>query len=86
MYNTRRPDQSDRYTLADALRHGREAKGLTQERLSEIVGCTRRWIQTIELGKGNPNWLDMVRFMAILEIDPMEFARETGLEIPVNSR
>lgn len=81
-----RPNQSDRYALADAIRHGREARRLTQEQLAEIVGCTRRWIQTLELGKGNPNWLDTIRIMAALGIDPAEFAQGVGLYVPVHPR
>lgn len=85
MSTTRRPSQPERYALADAIRHGREAQNLTQEQVAAIIGCSRRWIQALELGKGNPNWRDTVHLMAALEIEPTELAGEVGLDVPVSS-
>lgn len=86
MSSKRKPNQKDRYALSDAIRHGRGTKGLTQEQLAEVVGRSRRWIEALELGKGNPNWLDTIHFMAVLDIDPQKFAQEVGLHVPVSSR
>lgn len=85
MHIKRKPNQTDRYILADAIRHHRTAQKLTQETLAEEVGRSRRWITALELGRANPNWLDTIHFLALLDIDPKELARELGFDVPVSS-
>ena len=76
MPTKRKPNQADRDAWSAAIRCGRGAKGLTQEQLAEVVGQ----------GKANPNWLDTIHFMAVLDIDPAKFAQEVGLHVPVSAR
>lgn len=85
MHIKRKPNQTDRYILTDAIRHHWTAQKLTQETLAEEVGRSRRWITALELGRANPNWLDTIHFLALLDIGPKELAREVGLDVPVSS-
>lgn len=86
MITKRKPNQTDRYALADALRHARAHKGWTIEGVAEQIGRSTRWVQALELGQGNPNWLDTIHLFAILEIDPLEFALSVNLEIPEETK
>ena len=86
MPTKRKPNQADRDAWSAAIRRRRGAKGLTQEQLAEVVGRSRRWIEALEQGTANPNWLDTIHFMAVLDIDPAKFAQEVGLHVPVSAR
>ena len=86
MFVTRNPTQQERDILADLLRHGRMAQNLTQEQLADLIGCSPHWISDIERGKCNLNWRDALHYAAIVQLDPIVFAKEAGLRVPVSTR
>lgn len=86
MFVRRTPTQAQRYLVGDMLRHCREDLHLTQEDLSAFLGCSPHWISDIEQGKCNPNWRDVLHLAAIVELDPIRFAGEAGLNVPISTR
>lgn len=83
MFTRRIPTQAERYILADLFRHGREAQGLTQQQISDLLDCSLHWVSDIELGKCDPNWRDAFHFAAIVKVEPIVFAKEAGLLVSV---
>ena len=51
------------------LREQRHKAGLSQERLSEIVGFSTRYYQRLESGTQSPNLLTLYKVCAHLKID-----------------
>lgn len=86
MYVRRIPTQAQRYLVGDMLRHCREDLHLTQEDLAAFLGCSPHWISDIEQGKCNPNWRDVLHLAAIVKLDPIRFAEEAGLNVPISTR
>lgn len=80
-----KPNSEQRKVLGDTLRQARRAQGLTQEQVAEYLGCSRRWITAIELGKSNPNWLDVIRLLALLGIEPVMLCREVERDVAVSA-
>ncbi len=58
---------------------------LTQEQLAEAVHKSTRSIQYIEKGEWLPKSETMLKLMIVLRIDPMVFAKEVGIYVPVYS-
>ena len=85
MFMRRIPTQEERYILADLFRHGREAQSLTQQQISDLLGCSLRWVNDMELGKCDPNWRDAFHYAAIVKVEPIIFAEEAGLLVSVPS-
>ena len=85
MFVRRKPTQTERNLLADMLRHGRTQQDLTQEQLSSFLGCSLHWINDIEQGKCDPTWRDAFHLAAITRLDPIVFAKEAGLIVPIST-
>lgn len=83
MFVRRKPTQTERNLLADLIRRGRNAQNLTQEQLSHFLGCSLHWINDIEQGKCDPTWRDALHLAAIVKLDPIVFAEEAGLYVPI---
>lgn len=74
-----KPTDKQKETLGDALHHAREATGLTQEKLAEIIDCSPRWVQKLESCKSNPHWLTLMQLCALLDINIRELEEKLGL-------
>lgn len=85
MYIIQKPTPEQRKALGNTLRQARHAQGLTQEQVAEHLGCSRRWVTSIELGKSNPNWLDVIHLIVLLEVDPVLLCREVERNVAVSS-
>jgi DNA-binding XRE family transcriptional regulator len=48
------------------MKYIRESKGLTQEELSRLVGCSRSWLMKLENGKVEPKLKIALRIAAAL--------------------
>ena len=86
MFVRRIPTQADRYRFGDLLGHCREEQHFTQEELAAFLGCSPNWISDIEQGKCNPSWRDAIHLSAIVKLDPICFAEEAGLHVPISTR
>ena len=49
------PDQPQP-ALGEAIRHLREERGITQERLAQDAGLTTGTVSLVERGRSNPAW------------------------------
>ncbi|MCI8624017.1 MAG: helix-turn-helix transcriptional regulator [Provencibacterium sp.] len=78
-------DPKYRHALGVTIRKKRKSQDLTQEELSELVDLSRRWIQKVESGRSNPNWLNFLQIMVVLELDPTDLAREVGIVVSIPS-
>ena len=86
MFVRRIPTKADRSRFGDLLRHCREEQHFTQEELAAFLGCSPHWISDIEQGKCNPSWRDAIHLSAIVKLDPICFAEEAGLHVPISTR
>ena len=83
MFKTRTPTHEQKETFGGMIHDARKRLGLTQEELAEAVGCSPHWINNIECGKSNPNWVDAFRLVVILGLQPAEILEEAGVDVPV---
>ncbi len=60
--------------LGAQIRKWREAKGLTQEQFAPVVGFTRSYITEIETGKRNISFLNFLKIIEVLGVEPQELA------------
>ena len=74
-----KPTDKQKEILGDALHHAREATGLTQEKLAELLDCSTRWVQKLEGHKSNPNWFTLLQLRALLGIDIRALEEKLGL-------
>ena len=51
----------------------RESKGLTQEMLAEMVGCSREFINRIENRKEDISLKMLLKLAQVFELNPQEF-------------
>ena len=66
-------DNSDQATdVGQAIRQGRQAKGLTREQLAEQSGCFETTIEKIETGEFRGDRDQLRKLADVLEIDPSE--------------
>lgn len=54
--------------LNDRIREARMAKKLTQQQLSELVGCTPRMLQFYEEGRYAPRYNILLTLSMVLEV------------------
>ena len=54
----------------------RQSRGITREKLSEIVGISTVYCRDIEIGKSRPNWMIWAKICLVLEIDMFSVAKE----------
>ncbi len=55
--------------FAQNLRACRQAKGVSQEELAFLAGFSRSYYSEIETGKRNLSLLNLVKLLAVLEVD-----------------
>lgn len=60
--------------LGDAIRHLREERGLTQERLAQEAGVTTGTISLVERGRSNPAWGTVIAIAGALDVSMAELA------------
>lgn len=81
MSTVKRPGKSKdgRKDLGQAIRHRREAMGLSQEAFAEGVDCHRNYVSLVERGEQNVT-IDMLRrFAKALKCSVAELMQEAGL-------
>jgi transcriptional regulator with XRE-family HTH domain len=59
--------------LIDRLRARREELGISQDKLSKMLGRTRTFVSKMELGERRLDVLKFVHYAQALGIDPKEF-------------
>lgn len=74
-----KPTEAQLSVLGDTIHYAREAAGLTQEQLAEIIDCSPRWVQKLESCKSNPHWLTLMQLCALLDINIRELEEKLGL-------
>jgi len=57
------------------VRGRRQARGLSQEALADLVGLAPTYVGQIERGRRNPTLAVVERFAAALEIEPLDLLR-----------
>ncbi|MEU9199035.1 helix-turn-helix transcriptional regulator [Streptomyces sp. NPDC048332] len=72
------PEQIDqqRQKLGTRIRDLRDHALLTQEAFAEMTGISRRRLQRIEHGIGDPRYSDLIRIAAALEMPLTELVQE----------
>jgi transcriptional regulator with XRE-family HTH domain len=63
-------------SLARALRRYRESRGLSQERLAELIKISTRALQDIESGQSNTSWISFLSLLGTMK----EFQRESFID------
>ncbi|MFJ8153999.1 helix-turn-helix domain-containing protein [Streptomyces sp. NPDC094468] len=58
-----------RRTLGERIADLRAPLGIRQDRLAELTGISRRTIQRIESGEGDPRYSELIRIAAALDED-----------------
>ena len=58
--------------LGQRIRDARKAKGLTQEKLAELLGIGTSNISYIETGKFSPSMENFEKLVEILEVEPCD--------------
>jgi transcriptional regulator with XRE-family HTH domain len=59
--------------LIDRLRARREELGISQDKLSKMLGRTRTFVSKMELGERRLDLLELIHYARALGIDPKEF-------------
>lgn len=65
------------------IRSLREAKGLTQEKLAEVMDINSKYLSNIERGKENPTLDILIKFADALKVEMWEmfdFGHEVGIK------
>lgn len=72
------PERIDqqRQRLGTRIRDLRDHALLTQEVFAEMTGISRRRLQRIEHGIGDPRYSDLIRIAAVLEMPLPDLVRE----------
>lgn len=76
MVQKRTPSKKQRKALGRVIQEARKASGFTQEQLADSLRCSSHWINRIECGKSDPNWLDSFRLTSTLGMDVNAILRE----------
>lgn len=64
-----------RKAVAERLKAGRKARGLSQGMLADLAGIDRKTINRIENGHFSPNMDTFFRLCKVLNIKPSEFMK-----------
>jgi transcriptional regulator with XRE-family HTH domain len=77
------PTSGPEKAFGKALRHFRQARGVSQERLGLEAGFDRTFISLLERGLRSPTIRTLVKLAEVLEVRPSEIVRRTeGLLAP----
>lgn len=79
----RLPSQAQREIFGNIIRGARNRRGLTQEDLAELMGCSAHWIHKVERGKSDLNWMDTLRLTVILDLNAAEIVEEVNVHVPI---
>ncbi len=85
MVQKRTPTKKQRKALGRAIQEARKINGFTQEQLADYLKCSAHWVNRIECGKSDPNWLDVFRLTSILKLDVEAILQEVDGCDPVPS-
>ena len=80
-----KPTKEQKLHLGLLIYHYRSAAGITQEEMAELLDYSPRWIQKIENGQGNPNWVTLIKIMCLLQISPTQIAEEVNIHVYLHS-
>lgn len=58
--------------VAKRIKQVREAKGLTQEALGKLMGCSQKWVGDIERARTTPQLDTLDKFAQALSVQPFE--------------
>nr|WP_325211878.1 helix-turn-helix transcriptional regulator [uncultured Oscillibacter sp.] len=83
MFSQRKPTQANRELFGQLIHDARKSQNMTQEKLAECMTCSLRWINRVERGESNLNWMDMIRLLIILDLPPEKVAEEVGLDVSI---
>ena len=79
-----KPTRTQKLKLGEMVKNRRK-KEIRQENFAEKLNCDTRWIQKVEAGQGNPNWITLLRMILILDISVEALASEVGINVPVSA-
>jgi transcriptional regulator with XRE-family HTH domain len=70
-YQAARTEDEDKILsrFAANLKSCRQARGISQEELASMAGFSRSYYTEIETGKRNPSLINLVKLIAVLEVD-----------------
>lgn len=74
---------SKKELIGARIRSLREAKGMTQEKLAEVMDINSKYLSNIERGKENPTLDMLIKFAEALKVEMWEmfdFGHEVGLK------
>ena len=80
-----KPTKEQKQILGLLIYRYRTAVGITQEEMAELLDYSPRWIQKIESGQGNPNWVTLIKIMCLLQISPTQIAEEAEIHVYLHS-
>ena len=60
----------------------RKSKGLTQEKLAELVGINSKYLSSIERGKENPTLNTVLKLAESLDVNPNEIFQDIHIDNP----
>lgn len=83
MFPKRTPSPRQRKIFGVIVHDARCRHDLTQERLAECMSCSVAWISQVERGKSDLNYIDTLRLMVILELDPITTLEKLGVHVPI---
>ena len=66
--------------IGKRIKNARKNKGLTQEKLAEIVDITTEYQSHIETGAARPSWILLENFSSVLGVDESELLFGTPSE------
>jgi transcriptional regulator with XRE-family HTH domain len=74
---------SKKELIGARIRSLREAKGMTQEKLAEVMDINSKYLSNIERGKENPTLDMLIKFADALKVEMWEmfdFGHEVGIK------
>ncbi|MDN8615252.1 helix-turn-helix domain-containing protein [Variovorax ginsengisoli] len=72
---SRSPDASSAQILGEAVAHERRRAGFTQEEFAYHAGFERSYVSSVECGRRNPRFTQLIRILKGLAIEPADFFR-----------
>jgi transcriptional regulator with XRE-family HTH domain len=73
-------------SIGARLKEIRGKKGITQEKLSEAIGISSKYLSSIERGKENPTLNTLIRLSTALSIEFEELFSSLYIEDPENRK
>ncbi|MDR1401892.1 MAG: helix-turn-helix domain-containing protein [Puniceicoccales bacterium] len=61
------------HMLLERLKNRREELGISQDKLSQLLGRTRTFVSKAELGERRLDILELMHYLEMLQLDPKQF-------------